>query len=105
MLLTLIVLCAVVAVVGLLFVLLVVVPFVLTVDLAERGGFSTARWGSACVAAVLVTAALALRIELGGHTRVLHLVPLALVLLPPLVVSLLDHNQTRVGGSQGAHER
>lgn len=105
MLMTLVVLCALVAAGCLLLVLLVVVPFVVTVDQAERRGFSTARWGAVSIGAVVVMAALAYWIEAGDHTRVIHVVPVALGLLPPLVVSLLDPAQAKVGGTQGAHER
>jgi hypothetical protein len=105
MLMTLVLLCAVVALVGLLLVLLLVVPFVRTVDVAERRGFSTDRWGAVCVGAAVLAAGVAAWVEGGDHSRLLHLVPLALVLSPPLAVSLLDDGQARVGGGQGAHER
>jgi hypothetical protein len=78
------------------------VPFVVAVDMAERRGFSTARWG-ACQLALLVLAALVGYVAL-RHT-VLLVVPAVLICwLTPLLLWVLGPQETRIGGRQGAHE-
>lgn len=78
------------------------VPFVKVVDMAERRGFSPARWGGA----QLVLLALAGLVAYVGlkHAVVLVLPALLLCWLAPLVVSLLSRTDTWAGGRQGAHE-
>ncbi|MFN2538223.1 MAG: hypothetical protein ABR549_08730 [Mycobacteriales bacterium] len=77
-------------------------PFVRTVDMAERRGFSPARWGGA----QLVLTGLAVPV---GYVAVKHTLALAgpallLCWLAPGVLSLLSDQETSIGGRQGAHE-
>jgi hypothetical protein len=80
---------------------LLVAPFVIGVDMAERRGFSTARWGAADLVAVFV--ALGLAYSLRDSSRVLLVLPLALCWAVPGVLALLAAGQP-AGGRQGAHE-
>jgi hypothetical protein len=105
MLLTLLVLCGIVAVGCLLVVALGVLPFVLTVDAAERHGFSTRRWGAVALAGTALMLAIGDWVVSGDHSRVLLLPAVVLGWGGLLVLSLLSRDQTRVGGYQGAHER
>lgn len=81
-----------------------VVPFVVGVDMAERRGFSTERWGALC----LLGSGLALAVAYAVLTQhlgfVLYLPALALAWGTPGVLALLAPGQ-RVGGAQGLHER
>ena len=81
---------------------LLVVPFVLAVDLAERRGFSPARWGACSLAAA--GAAVLLARTLHGAPRVLLVVPLALTWAAPAALSLLEASHARLGGLAGRHE-
>jgi hypothetical protein len=81
---------------------LLVVPFVVAVDMAERRGFSTWRCGLLTLACLGVGAGgiLALR-----HHSPLLLVPCAaLCWAVPGLLSLLSEDQKRLGGRQGGHE-
>ena len=80
----------------------VVLPFVLTVDLAERRGFSTTRWG----AIALVDAALALGSAslVVKHSALVLLATAALAWAAPAALSLMDRTQVRLGGYQGRHQ-
>ena len=84
-------------------VLLTVAPFVTGVDMAERRGYSTERWGAVCLAAIGAGAALGLWVKTSDSSRVLWLLAAALTWAGPAVLSLLAPGQ-RVGGPQGAHE-
>ena len=104
MLETLAVLSLIVIAIGMAGTLLVVVPFVVGVDMAERRGFSTQRWGGICVLGSVL-------MVLGGYLVLTH--DLSKVLLLPTaavgwsgpgLLALLDSSQRLVGGSQGAHE-
>jgi hypothetical protein len=105
MLLTLLVLCAIVALVCLAVIALGVLPFVLAVDAAERRGFSPTRWGAGALAGIVLALGLALWTLHGDHSKVL-LVPAVLLSWGGVgVLCLLSTDQTRIGGTQGAHER
>lgn len=84
--------------------LLAVVPFVLGVDLAERRGFSTQRWGLVCLLGTTLMLVSAYLVFTHDATKVLLLPAAALGWLGPAVVSLLDSRQGLLGGVQGAHE-
>ncbi|MGB8650117.1 MAG: hypothetical protein WCD35_05585 [Mycobacteriales bacterium] len=88
---------------GALALLLGVLPFVVGVDMAERRGFSTARWGGLCVGSVLLAALVGYAALKGPRPAVL-LVPL-LAWSVPAVLRLLDPARVPLAGSQGAHER
>ena len=83
---------------------LTVLPFVLSVGMAERRGFSPTRWGAVSIAG----AALAV---LGGYAlhrldapAPLLVVPAVLTWAGPLVLWLLDGTEEQLGGRRGAHE-
>ncbi len=78
-----------------------VVPFLVTVDLAERRGCSTGRWAGLSLAAVLVAVALALAGALAGAPRVLLLGAPAVGFVPAVVLALRSDT---VGGRAGRHE-
>ena len=80
---------------------LLVAPFVVAVDRAERRGFSTGRWGATDL--VVAALALALAWALRDSTRVLLVLPLALTWAVPGALALLAPGQL-LGGRQGAHE-
>ena len=83
---------------------LLVVPFVRSVDVAERHGFSAARWGAVSLAAGGLAALVGAWVLQHDHP-VLLVVPAALAWAGPAALALLDASQTRVGGVQGGHER
>ena len=78
------------------------VPFVVAVDMAERRRFSAARWGGTQLV-VLVLAALVGYVGL-KHTALLLVPAVLLCWLTPLVLWMLSSGETRIGGTQGAHE-
>ena len=78
-----------------------VLPFLVTVDLAERRGCSTGRWAGLSLAAVMVALALAAAGLLAGAPRPL-LVPLLAVGFVPAVVLAL--RSASLGGRAGRHE-
>ncbi len=78
-----------------------VVPFLVTVDLAERRGCSTGRWAGLSLAAVLVALALVLAGVLAGAPRLLLLVALAVGFVPAVVLALWSDT---LGGRAGRHE-
>jgi hypothetical protein len=90
---------AFVVVIGLLGIGLVVVPFVLSIDMAERRDFSTTRWGGLVLVLVVVTAGIASRLS-----PLLFVVPAVIAWTVPAVLALMDSSQARVGGRQGAHQ-
>ena len=93
-----VVLCAV------LLVLLGLVPYLRGVDMAERRGFSTLRWGAVSAAGPALALVLALLVHQGHHDGVLYVPALLFTWAVPAVLSLLAPGQL-VGGTQGAHER
>lgn len=81
-----------------------VLPFVLGVDMAEKLGLSTARWGAVSLGGIALALALAWEaVRLGLPLVVLPLAVLTWV--GPGVLALLDASQVGLGGRQGAHER
>lgn len=105
MLMTLGTLCGLVALGCLMVVALGVLPFVLTVDAAERRGFSPTRWGGLALAGTTVMLALGYWDVAGDHSRVLLLPAILLGVAPLIALSLLGREQSAIGGTQGAHER
>jgi hypothetical protein len=89
-------------VVGALAAVLIVVPFVRAVDLAERRGFSPTRWGA--VQLVLLALGALVGVMALRHTGLLLLPAALLCWVTPLVLSLLSEGEVAVGGRQGAHE-
>ena len=78
-----------------------VVPFLVTVDLAERRGCSTGRWSGLSLAAVLLALALAAGGLLAGAPRPLLVLALAVAFVPAVVLAL---RPDAVGGRAGGHE-
>ena len=83
---------------------LAVAPFLRGVDMAERRGFSTLRWGVVAAAGPVAGLLLAFWVHKGHHDGVLYAPALLLTWSVPAVLSLLVPGQA-VGGRQGAHER
>ncbi len=78
-----------------------VVPFLLTVDLAERRGCSTGRWAGLSLGAVLLGVGLAAAGLVAGAPRPLLIVALALGFAPAVVPALRSET---LGGRAGRHE-
>ena len=78
-----------------------VVPFLVTVDLAERRGCSTGRWAGVSLAAVVVAVGLALAGLLAGAPAALLAVTPAVGFLPAVVLALRSET---LGGRAGRHE-
>ena len=76
-----------------------VVPFLITVDLAERRGGSTGRWAGLALAAVLAGVGLAAAGLLAG--RPVLVLALALAFVPAVVLAL---RPDLLGGPAGRHE-
>jgi hypothetical protein len=104
LLLSLLALAVLVALACVVLVLLGVTPYLRGVDMAERRGFSTLRWGAVSAAGPVVAFLLAYWVHKGHHDGVLYVPALLLTWSVPAVLSLLAPGQL-VGGSQGAHER
>jgi hypothetical protein len=85
-------------------VLLGVAPYLRGLDMAERRGFSTLRWGAVSATGPVLAVLLAFWVHKGGHDPVLYVPALLLTWSVPAVVALLAPGQS-VGGRQGAHER
>jgi type II secretory pathway component PulK len=81
-----------------------VVPFVVAVDMAERRRFSTARWGAVALVGSGLAVMVAALIPLQHLSGLLLTLSVALAWTGPGVLALLDASQRRVGGTQGAHE-
>jgi hypothetical protein len=80
----------------------VVMPFVLTVDMAERRGFSTTRWGGiALLDAALALASASLVVK---HSALVLVATAALAWAAPVALSLMDRTQVLLGGYQGRHQ-
>ncbi len=86
-------------------VLVVVAPFVVGVDMAERRGFSTDRWGIVCLTGVAFALMLGYLVHAHGWSTVLYPPALALAWAGPGLLALLDPSQWRLGGPSGLHER
>lgn len=84
--------------------LLLVVPFVLGVDMAERRAFSTDRWGGVCLAGVGLGVAFAYVVHSRDWSRLLYLPALGVAWAGPGLLALLDPSQRVLGGPQGVHE-
>ena len=80
---------------------LTVVPFLVTVDLAERRGCSTGRWAGLSLAAVLVAVGLVLVGLLAGAPRPLVVVAAFVGFVPAVVLALRSDS---LGGRAGRHE-
>jgi hypothetical protein len=78
-----------------------VLPFLVTVDLAERRGCSTGRWAGLSLAAVLVAVGLAVACLLAGAPRPLLVVALGVGFVPAGVLALRSQS---LGGRAGRHE-
>ena len=78
-----------------------VVPFLVTVGLAERRGCSTGRWAGLSLAAVLLAVGLALVGVLTDAPRPVLVGALAVGFVPAVVLAL--RSQT-LGGRAGRHE-
>lgn len=85
-------------------VLLGVTPYLRGIDMAERRGFSTLRWGAFSAGGPAVGFLLAYWVHHGHHDGVLYVPALLLTWAVPAVLSLLAPGQW-IGGAQGAHER
>ncbi len=81
---------------------LLVVPFVRSVDLAERKGFSAARGGAVSLLAGSLAVVLGAWVLPPGPLLV---VAAAVAWAGPAVLTLLDPARTRLGGAPGTHER
>jgi hypothetical protein len=82
---------------------LAVAPYVVSIDMAERRGFSTTRWGAVCLVPVGLMLVLGFEV-VKRHAPGLLLVPVAAFgWLTPLTLLLVD-DASRLGGSGGAHE-
>jgi hypothetical protein len=102
MLLSALTVAAMLAVVCVAGIVLVVVPFVLAVDMAERRGFSATRWGAiALVDAALVLASVSL---VRKHSALVLVLSALIAWAVPLALSLMDRSQVRLGGYQGRHQ-
>lgn len=84
--------------------LVLVAPFVVGVDMAERRGFSTERWGALCLLGSALGVAVGYAVRSQDLSVTLYLPALALAWATPGVLALLAAGQ-RIGGPQGLHER
>ena len=81
------------------------VPFVVALQMAERRGFSTTRWGAVSIAASLVGVALTLLVVRSETTPdAFALLPLLLTWVAPGALWLLSGEEELIGGRAGAHE-
>jgi hypothetical protein len=95
----------IVVVVGAAALAVTVVPFVLTVDMAERRRLSTVRAGAFALVTIGLGLLGALAVYRGDRATALVLVPLVLTWAGPLTVTMLEPGQVRLGGRPGAHEQ
>jgi hypothetical protein len=82
-----------------------VVPFVLTVDMAERRRLSTVRAGAFSLVTIALGLLGALVVYRGDRPTVLVLVPLVVTWAGPMAMAVLEEGQARIGGRPGAHEQ
>ena len=78
-----------------------VVPFLVTVDLAERRGCSTGRWAGLSLVAGLLAVGLAVAGLLAGAPRPLLVLVPAVAFAPAVVLALRPDS---LGGRAGRHE-
>jgi hypothetical protein len=78
-----------------------VLPFLVTVDLAERRGCSTGRWAGLSLVAVVVAVGLALLGLLAGAPRPLLVLVPVVAFSPAVVLALRSES---LGGRAGRHE-
>ena len=84
---------------------LTLVPFVVALQMAERRGFPTGRWGAVALVASLLGLGLALLFSRSDRVPALAaLLPLVLTWAGPGALSLLSEDDAEVGGRAGAHE-
>ena len=95
----------IVVVVGAAALAVTVVPFVLSVDMAERRRLSTVRAGTFSLVAIVLGLLGALVVYRGDRPTVLVLVPLVLTWAGPMAMTMLEEGQVRIGGRPGAHEQ
>lgn len=96
---------AIVAVLVLALAGLTVVPFVIAVGMAERRGFSAARWGGvALVAAPLGLLSAYALVERTGLPWPVAVLPVALTWAAPAALWLLEGDEHQLGGRAGRHE-
>ena len=81
--------------------LVTVVPFLVTVDLAERRGCSTGRWAGLSLVSVVGAVGLALAGLLAGAPRPMLVPLLGLAFVPAGVLALRSDT---LGGRAGRHE-
>ena len=80
-------------------------PFVVALQMADRRGFPTGRWGVVALVASLLGLALALVFYRSDRIPTLAaLLPLMLTWGGPGALSLLSPDDAEVGGRAGAHE-
>lgn len=95
---------AVIAVVAVVVTGLTVVPFVVSMSMAERRGFVATRWGTVALAGVGAGVVLAYALSKTGLPRPVALLPLVLCWLGPAALWLLDGSEDLIGGRPGRHE-
>lgn len=105
MLLTLLTVALITVAVCLLVIGLVVLPFVTALDLAERRGFSTLRWGTISLLGIALMLMVSYQLLSVGAPWPALLPTPVLGWGGPLALALLDPRQRRIGGTQGAHLR
>ena len=80
-------------------------PFVLSLQMADRRGFPTGRWGVVALAGSLLGLGLALVFYRWDRVAsVAALLPLLLTWAGPGALALLSAEDAEVGGRAGAHE-
>jgi hypothetical protein len=105
MLLTLLAVCGL-ALAGCLAVLLLgVLPFVRTVDVAERRGFSTFRWGADAIVGIVIMLAFAYCVIARDWSKLLLIPAVGMAWVSLAVVALINPDDHHVGGIAGAHQR
>lgn len=85
--------------------LVTLVPFVVALQMADRRGFSTARWGTVAIAGSLVALVVAFVFYRSDSIPTAGaLVPLVFALAGPAGLWLLSGDEAQVGGRAGRHE-
>jgi hypothetical protein len=79
-------------------------PAYVALQLADARRFSTARWFAVSAAGILGGLGLAYLLHGSGAPAVVALLPLVFTWLGPALLSLLDEDQTKLGGRAGRHE-
>lgn len=81
-----------------------VLPVFVSLQLAERRRFSTARWFVVSSVGVLLGLGVAYVLHKHGVSRFVQSVPLVLTWVGPAVLWLLEERQVGLGGRAGRHE-